>query len=193
MVTMYTDGSCHGNPGPGGYAAILLTDGIRREVQGGDWYTTCSRMELMAVIAGLRLLDKPYEVCIRSDSRYVTDAIKFGRINAFADDATRKNNDLWRILARLSSLHSITAEWVKGHAGNKFNQRCDSLANQQASIMEREQGIRLKVFKVLLANGWMTQEKTAEKVAKDYGATRADYEKVQKYYRMYFDKLHSQK
>ena len=143
-VTIYTDGSCLGNPGPGGYGAVLLTetDGreYREEISGGYRYTTNSRMEIMAVVRALESLEEPHQVQIFSDSRYVVDAISLGWASEWClrdwmetSTKPRKNADLWRRVLRHCKKHQVTIEWIKAHAGNKENERCDWLANLAAA------------------------------------------------------------
>lgn len=120
-VTIYTDGSCHGNPGAGGYAAIVFVGGAIREVRGSDFYTTNNRMELKAVIEGLRLIDRPSDVTIITDSQYVARPIERGNILSYANAPGRKNADLWQEVARLSAWHNMSSKWVRGHSGNKYN------------------------------------------------------------------------
>ena len=127
-ITLYTDGSCSGNPGPGGFAAILVAEDEQgeiikeREVLGGASETTNNRMEMSAVIAGLETLMRPSSVHIVSDSQYV--------INTMTKNwKRRKNKDLWSKLDELCTTHHVTWEYVKGHDGHEYNERCDQLAN----------------------------------------------------------------
>ena len=140
-VTLYTDGGCLGNPGPGGYGAVLLYGGHRRELARGFTLTTNNRMELMACIAGLKALKEPCRVKIYSDSKYVVDGINQGwarrwRANQWIRDrktgARAINPDLWEELLNLLAKHQVNMNWVKGHAGNPENERCDELARQAA-------------------------------------------------------------
>jgi ribonuclease HI len=135
QVTVYTDGACDGNPGPGGYAAVLLCDGLRREVTGGRRRTTNNRMELLAAVAALEALPAPSRVTLHSDSRYLVDAVSLGwaaRWRANGWMRTRKdaavNPDLWAKLLDLCSAHEVEFVWVRGHAGDAENERCDQLA-----------------------------------------------------------------
>ena len=130
QVTLYTDGACAGNPGPGGYAAILVARDAsgnilkEREIVGGDAATTNNRMEMMAVIAGLQALSRPSTVTVVSDSEYV--------INTMTKNWKRKKNkDLWAELDELCSIHTVTFDWTRGHAGHEYNERCDKLAVAQ--------------------------------------------------------------
>ena len=139
-VTIYTDGACIGNPGPGGYGAVLLHEGNRQELSGGYRWTTNNRMEIMAVLAGLRSLKEPCRVTVFSDSRYVVDAMSKGWAESWRDKGWRKrdktpalNPDLWEEMLDLSERHQVEFRWVKGHAGDPENERCDELAVAAAS------------------------------------------------------------
>lgn len=139
QVIMYTDGGCIGNPGPGGYGAVLKFKDCRKEISGGYRRTTNNRMELMACIEGLKALKKPCPVVIYSDSKYVVNAIEKGwvkkwRSNGWMRTKTEpaENVDLWEELLELCSRHKVDFNWVKGHAGNTENERCDQLARQNA-------------------------------------------------------------
>jgi ribonuclease HI len=135
-VTMYTDGSSRGNPGPGGYGVILMAGSHRKELSAGYRRTTNNRMELMAVIKGLEALKKAgTAVNIYSDSQYVVNAIEKGWLNnwlrtGFAGG--KKNKDLWLEYHRCASRHSIKFFWVRGHSTNPYNNRCDELATAAA-------------------------------------------------------------
>jgi len=135
-VTIYTDGSSRGNPGPGGYGVILMSGHHRKELAQGYRLTTNNRMELMAVIAGLKALRKTgLEVTIYSDSQYVVNAWEKGWLrNWIRTDfkGGKKNVDLWLEFHELSQKHRIRFKWVKGHADNPFNNRCDELATEAA-------------------------------------------------------------
>jgi ribonuclease HI len=135
QVTIYTDGACLGNPGPGGYGVVLLYNGHRRELSGGFRLTTNNRMELMAAIVGLESLKGRCRVHLISDSEYVVNAVNQGwarRWRASNWMRTKKdravNPDLWGRLLGLCELHDVTFSWVRGHAGNRENERCDQLA-----------------------------------------------------------------
>lgn len=180
-VTIYTDGSCHGNPGRGGYAAILLHNGKTQEVHGSDWYTTNNRMELKAVIEGLRMLTQPSEVTIITDSQYVARTINRGNLRAYVNAPGRKNADLWEQVMRLSMKHTITAKWVRGHSGNKYNQKCDSIANREASQLDNEKDLRIKIFTELLADMMIPARDIAKKHKCPLGV-------VEKYYEQFFEK-----
>lgn len=134
-VTLYTDGACSGNPGPGGTGTVLLYKNHRKEIARGYRATTNNRMEILSVIIGLELLKEPCRVSLYSDSRYVIDAIEKGwatrwRRNGWMRNKTDAalNPDLWERLLTLLSRHIVTCHWVKGHAGNAENERCDLLA-----------------------------------------------------------------
>ena len=134
-VTIYTDGACSGNPGPGGWASILMAGGVKKELSGGERDTTNNRMELMAVIEGLRALKRPCKVDIYSDSAYVVNAFSQDWIgkwtrNGWKNSAKAEvaNCDLWKELLVLTSRHEVVFHKVKGHSDNEFNNRCDELA-----------------------------------------------------------------
>ena len=137
-VEIYTDGACSGNPGPGGWAAILLYRGVEKAISGGDRATTNNRMELLAAIRGLKLLNQKCGVTLYSDSAYLIDAMTKGwldkwRMNNWKttgkDDV--KNRDLWEELIGLQSVHQVTWKKVKGHSDNEYNNRCDELARAE--------------------------------------------------------------
>jgi ribonuclease HI len=134
-VTIYTDGACSGNPGPGGWASILMAGGVKKELSGGEKDTTNNRMELMAVIEGLRALKRPCKVDIYSDSAYVVNAFSQNWIDKWVRNGWKNsakaevaNSDLWKELIDLTSKHNVTFHKVKGHADNEYNNRCDELA-----------------------------------------------------------------
>ena len=139
-VELFTDGSCSGNPGPGGWGAIVRYGQHEKELSGGDAHTTNNRMELSAVIAGLEALKEPCAVTLTSDSKYVCDAITKGWARSWKKNGWRKsdkspalNADLWERLLALLDVHSVTVVWVKGHAGHPENERCDRLAVAQTA------------------------------------------------------------
>ena len=136
-VVIYTDGSAKGNPGPGGYGAILMSGEHQLELSQGYRLTTNNRMELMAVIAALQALKKDnLQVLIYSDSQYVVKAVKEGWLKKWMATNFRggkKNADLWRTFHTLSQQHDLRFHWVKGHADNEYNNRCDELATQAAA------------------------------------------------------------
>lgn len=134
-VTIYTDGACIGNPGPGGYGVVLLWNTHRRELSGGYQLTTNNRMEMMAAIAGLEALKEPCQVTLYSDSQYLVDAMTKGWAKRWQSNGWRrnakdlaKNPDLWERLLTLCQEHEVTFVWVRGHAGNPENENCDRLA-----------------------------------------------------------------
>ena len=134
-VLLFTDGACSGNPGPGGWGAILRYGTAEKELSGGEANTTNNRMELSAVINGLAALKEPCRVTIQSDSRYVADAIEKGWARSWKQNGWRKadkkpalNADLWEKLLTLLDIHDVTFVWIKGHAGHPENERCDQLA-----------------------------------------------------------------
>ena len=135
QVTIYTDGACSGNPGPGGWGAILMYGAHKRELSGGEADTTNNRMELTAVIRALSLLKEPCIVELWSDSKYVIDGLSKGWAKGWkakgwvkSDKKPALNPDLWDELLRLESIHTLRYHWVKSHAENEFNNRCDELA-----------------------------------------------------------------
>ena len=137
-VTLYTDGACSGNPGGGGYAAILIYKGLEKEICGGEDNTTNNRMELTAVIKGLEALKEPCEVEVYSDSQYVIGAMNEGWLESWRNNGWKtaakkavKNPDLWQRLYELVARHKITFIKVKGHSDNAYNNRCDELAVKQ--------------------------------------------------------------
>ncbi|BBO86071.1 ribonuclease HI [Desulfosarcina ovata] len=137
---IYTDGSSLGNPGPGGYGVVIPSDGGDRELSGGFSLTTNNRMELLACIKGLETLSAPSSVALFSDSRYVVDGITKGWARKWQRNGWRKSNgdaalniDLWERLLVLCKRHDVRFVWVRGHAGNPGNERCDQLATQAAA------------------------------------------------------------
>ncbi len=135
-VTVYTDGACRGNPGPGGYGIILVYRNIRRELSGGERETTNNRMELTAAIVALSALKEPCRVTLYSDSKYLIDAINEGWLENWQRRGFSKvkNPDLWQALLPLLHRHSVTFVWVKGHDGHPENERCDALATAAADV-----------------------------------------------------------
>jgi ribonuclease HI len=135
-IDIYTDGACSGNPGPGGWGAILRHKGTEKELFGGERDTTNNRMEMMAVIEALRALKRPVAVRVHTDSQYVqkgiTEWIHGWKKRAWktAAKAPVKNEDLWRALDALAAQHNIEWFWVKGHAGHAENERADELARR---------------------------------------------------------------
>lgn len=138
-IEIYTDGSCKQNPGPGGWAAILVYKGKEKEICGGEAETTNNRMELLSVINALSALREPCEVLITSDSKYVVDGITKGWAESWKNNGWKKsdkkpalNTELWDQLLALCEEHKVSFEWVKGHAGHPYNERCDTLAQGEA-------------------------------------------------------------
>lgn len=134
-VTIYTDGACSGNPGPGGWGAILQYGENEKELSGSEQTTTNNRMELLGVIRALGALSEPCEVAVYSDSKYVVDGITKGWAKSWrakgwikSDKKPAKNPELWEELLNLLDKHAVTFHWVKGHADNPYNNRCDELA-----------------------------------------------------------------
>lgn len=134
-VTIYTDGACSGNPGPGGWGAILRYGSFKKELSGGEARTTNNRMELTGAIAALGALKEPCAVELYSDSKYVIDGLGKGWAKGWkargwvkADKKPALNPDLWDRLLTLCDYHKVTLHWVKGHADNEYNNRCDELA-----------------------------------------------------------------
>ena len=134
-VTIYTDGACSGNPGPGGWAAILMAGGVTKELSGGERDTTNNRMELMAVIEGLSALKRPCTVHLYSDSAYVVNAFDQRWIDNWVKNGWKNsakaevaNSDLWKRLIELTTTHKVFFHKVKGHSDNQYNNRCDQLA-----------------------------------------------------------------
>jgi ribonuclease HI len=141
-VTIYTDGACLGNPGPGGWAAILISRGIERELSGSEPSSTNQRMELRAAIEGLRALDKPCRVALYSDSAYLINCFREGWHKRWRQNGWRtaqkkpvENQDLWQALIELNERHEVTWHKVKGHSGDPLNDRVDRLARQAIDLM----------------------------------------------------------
>ena len=140
QVTLYTDGSCLGNPGPGGYAAIVIYGEHRKEISGGFLKTTNNRMELTAAIVGLQTLRQRCDVVLFSDSEYLVNAMSKGWAKRWKSTGWRRNHkeralnpDLWDRLLDLCDDHKVEFKWVRGHAGHPENERCDELAAQAAN------------------------------------------------------------
>ena len=141
-ITIYTDGACRGNPGKGGWGAILKYNGTIKELSGGEKETTNNKMELTAAIMALSALKEPCEVELYSDSKYLTDAINQGWVYGWkkknwkkSDGKPALNVDLWEQLLKLMAVHTVKFIWVKGHDGNEFNERCDVLATTYAESL----------------------------------------------------------
>ncbi len=144
-VTLYTDGGCINNPGPGGYGVVLIYDSHRKELSQGYRRTTNNRMEILAAIAGLEALKESCRVTLYSDSQYVVHAMQKGwalrwQANGWKRNAKEKaiNPDLWERLLELCRVHEVKFEWVRGHAGHSENERCDELAKAAARGSELE-------------------------------------------------------
>ena len=144
-VTIYTDGACSGNPGPGGWGAVLRYGEYEREMSGGEGSTTNNRMELTGVITALEALREPCIVELYSDSKYVTDALSKGWAASWrkrgwikADKKPALNADLWERLLSLAEMHELRCHWVRGHAENEYNNRCDRLAVAAREKLARE-------------------------------------------------------
>ena len=145
QVTIYTDGACSGNPGPGGWGAILRYGSFEKELSGGDRQTTNNRMELLGVISALEALKGPCQVEIYSDSKYVVDAMDKGWAVRWQKNGWKRNKtdpalnpDLWQRLLDLCRVHAVTFHWVKGHAENEYNNRCDALAVARRDEFSRQ-------------------------------------------------------
>lgn len=137
-VDIYTDGACSGNPGMGGWGAILVYQGKEKELSGYENPTTNNRMELTAVIEALSALKEPCEIRLTTDSKYVCDSVTKGWVYSWQKNGWKKadkkpalNVDLWEKLLLLLEKHQVTWNWVKGHAGHPYNERCDALAVQE--------------------------------------------------------------
>lgn len=144
-IDLHTDGACSGNPGPGGWAAILVCEqlGLERELSGGEALTTNNRMELLAAINGLEAIKKPALVTIYTDSRYLADAFSKHWIDNWRSNGWKTskrepvlNRELWERLIPLVERFSVRFVWVRGHAGNSYNERCDALAVAQRKMHE---------------------------------------------------------
>lgn len=141
-VEIYTDGACRGNPGKGGWGAILVYGKNTKEISGGEAMTTNNRMELTGAIEALSLLKEPCEVTLTSDSKYLVDAVTKGWLDSWQKNGWRKadrsevlNIDLWQKLLSELSRHKVTFVWVHGHAGHEYNERCDVLATTYADSL----------------------------------------------------------
>ena len=142
-VELYTDGACRGNPGRGGWGAILVYGDKEKELSGGEPMTTNNRMELMAAIEGLAALRVPCEVTLTSDSKYLVDAINKGWLESWkkngwkkADKSAVLNVELWKKIDMLLAVHDVSFVWVHGHTGHPYNERCDALATAFADSFE---------------------------------------------------------
>lgn len=144
-VELYTDGACRGNPGRGGWGAILVYGGREKELSGGEAITTNNRMELTAAIEGLKALKEPCKVTLTSDSKYLIDAINQGWLDSWkarnwkkADKSPVLNVELWKELDSLLIMHEVEFVWVHGHTGHPYNERCDTLATAFADSFNKE-------------------------------------------------------
>ena len=138
-IEIYTDGACSGNPGPGGWGAVLIYGEHEKQLSGGERETTNNRMELTAVIEALSLLKRPCEVTLTTDSKYVADSVTKGWVYGWQKRGWKKsdgkpaiNVDLWQKLLPLLEMHEVTFVWIKGHAGHHYNEICDRLAVAQS-------------------------------------------------------------
>lgn len=133
-IEIYTDGACKGNPGPGGWGTILKYGDTEKELSGGESMTTNNRMELTAVIEGLKALKEPCNVIVTTDSKYVADAINKCWLDNWIkiNFKGKKNVELWKELIPLIKEHKVKFNWIKGHAGHPYNERCDTLAVNKA-------------------------------------------------------------
>ncbi|MEG0978832.1 MAG: ribonuclease HI [Oscillospiraceae bacterium] len=139
LVKIFTDGACSGNPGPGGWGTILRCNGVEKELSGGERETTNNRMELTAVIEGLKCLKRSCDIELYTDSKYVADSIEKGWAKSWRKNGWKKadkkpalNSDLWGILLEEIENHNVKIIWIKGHAGHPENERCDKLAVEQS-------------------------------------------------------------
>ncbi|MEG2348243.1 MAG: ribonuclease HI [Clostridia bacterium] len=140
-VIIYTDGACSGNPGPGGYGAILIYNGIEKEITGGQKNTTNNKMEMMGVLKALESLKEPCHVTLYSDSAYVVNSISNGWVYSWkknnwikSDKSKAKNIEIWEEILKELDKHQVTFVKVKGHSDNKYNNKCDELAVKQRDI-----------------------------------------------------------
>jgi ribonuclease HI len=134
-ITIYTDGACSGNPGPGGYGVLLIYNGVEKELSGGYAHTTNNRMELLGVIRGLEALKEPCRVSLYTDSRYIVDAMTKGWVQRWERNGWMRtktdpalNRDLWEQVLDLCDTHQVGFHWTRGHDGDPRNERCDALA-----------------------------------------------------------------
>jgi len=146
VVEVFTDGACKGNPGVGGWGALLRYDGHEKEIYGGEKLTTNNRMELLAAVRALESLKRSCRVCLYTDSQYlqkgISEWIHGWKIRNWQTAAKKpvKNEDLWRMLDRLTQIHQIEWCWVRGHIGHEGNERADQLANLGAAMISDQQG-----------------------------------------------------
>ncbi len=144
-VTIYTDGACSGNPGPGGWCSILVYGEAKKKLSGGNESTTNNRMEMTAVLEGLMALKEKCSVKVVSDSKYVIDSFQKKWIKSWIrmnwrkpDGKPVKNDDLWRVLYDLTTRHEVAFEYVKGHSGHAYNEECDSEARRQIELLRKQ-------------------------------------------------------
>jgi len=143
-VRIYTDGACSGNPGPGGWGAVLMYGGKKKVLSGGELSTTNNRMELVSVLSALEALREPCEVELYTDSQYVANAINNGWLESWKKKGWKrkggelKNPDLWIRLVPLLEQHKVSFNWIKGHAENEYNNRCDELAVTESKRYKEE-------------------------------------------------------
>ncbi|HWH72000.1 MAG TPA: ribonuclease HI [Candidatus Sulfotelmatobacter sp.] len=181
QITIHSDGACEGNPGPGGWAAILQYGPHRREIAGAALATTNNRMELQAALEALRALKEPCEVQIHSDSEYLRDGMTLWlRAWKFRGWKTKekqpvKNSDLWKALDELATRHKVSWHWLKGHAGHPLNERCDLLAKQQIrTLRSRHPG---EDFKRALA-AFKTQNGTPPATARPHSSPTVPFQQA---------------
>jgi ribonuclease HI len=152
-ITIYSDGACSGNPGPGGYGVLLKFNDITKELSGGFKNTTNNRMEIMGAIAGLESLKEPCDVTIVTDSQYLVNAIEKGWAKKWKSQGWMRNKkepalnpDLWDRLLKLVSKHTVTFQWVRGHNGHTENERCDELAVAAANGDNLPDDVRVHMY-----------------------------------------------
>lgn len=171
LVQIYTDGSCLGNPGKGGWAAILVYGDKELVLKGNSPKTTNNRMELTAVVEALKVLKRPVEVELTTDSAYVVNAINKGWLLGWVlkgSIETRPNSDLWKELLELTKRHKVEFIWVKGHAGHPYNERCDKIAVNMASKAETSRADEEKEPEYKIVDNSLEMEFESEKAALEY-------------------------
>lgn len=155
IIQIYTDGACSGNPGPGGYGVVMISNDRKKELSGGFRETTNNRMELLACIEGLKALKRPGKVVLTSDSKYVVNAIEKGWAKKWRSKGWKlspskpaKNPDLWEQLLNLCAIHEVEFKWVKGHNNHPENERCDELAvaASQGNELAADEGFENKAL-----------------------------------------------
>lgn len=149
LVELFCDGACSGNPGPGGWGAILRSGGVEKELSGGEPQTTNNKMELSACIHGLQALKEPCRVTVTTDSQYLVKAFKEHWLEKWKKNGWKtsgkepvKNRELWERLLELASFHQVDWIWIKGHAGHSENERCDVLAVAERDRFAKERAVR---------------------------------------------------